>query len=1115
MNAPDWLTLGDLDAAAPADALDSMTAPGLPPPPAQRPAASHQRAVRVLVTRWMFGTAALLGAIGALLFAFLPPDLAAPARAFIAASFAVFAVLSAAATRVPPQHTEGAMLLLVLAGVAVIGAASWLLGWGLAAPGLGFFALLVCLACALGSRRSGVVAAGFAAAVLLVLAAAPGPHGLPAGAELGAMQLGLRLTIHVLLLVAGLAGGWMLADVLARHARLAAEREQRFAGLLSIAADAYWELDPQYRLVSATLPREAGLSLDAGNNLGDVPWDLPQFGCDAETLDQLQADLQARHPLRDLPVTWRDRPDHAVRHLLVSGEPRFDARGVFLGYWGVARDVTADHEARVALVATETRYQDLFARIPTPLVLHRRGRVLDVNPAALALFGHTDLDNMVGGELLGYYDSGDSRERLRRRIEQLETMPLGEALPVTEYRLRSRSGGRIVARATGVRVVDSDGEPATLSIYVDDSERRAAEDAVRRSETMLSHLVASSPDAITLTELDSGRYTMVNQAFERTLGWRAAEVVGRSSVELGIWRRPQDRERLVAELRTHGRVTDMAAEFVTRSGQPVSMRVSGARFTLARREYLVINARDVSAAERARLEREAILENTTLGIAVTRERRFVMANPAFEQMFGWPPGMLVGEPGQVVWASEEDYAEIGRTVGPALARGEAVEIDRRSRRRDGSSFLARIVGKAIDPSHPAKGGTIWIVEDVTERRQVAEALARARDDAEAASRAKSAFLANTSHELRTPLNGMLGLAQLARASDIDEERRRQYLDQIVESALSLAEILSDILDLAKIEAGKMQMHSQPFEPVELLQALRRAYAALAQARGLTLTLEPGEGLAGQVLGDALRVRQILGNYLSNALKFSAQGSVRLLARRLDDTRVRFEVHDSGPGIEEAVQQRLFEPFTQADESTTRRFGGTGLGLSICRELAHMMKGEVGVISRPGTGSCFWAELPLPPLSGGPAVAAAAQPAAPAALRGARVLLAEDNPVNMMIGVAMLERWGLQVEQAHDGRQAVQLARDAARAGQPFDAVLMDLQMPVMSGYEATLELRKQFSAEVLPIVALTAAALVTEREQALGAGMSDFLTKPIDSEKLRAVLARVLGDAADRPRSER
>jgi CheY-like chemotaxis protein len=234
--------------------------------------------------------------------------------------------------------------------------------------------------------------------------------------------------------------------------------------------------------------------------------------------------------------------------------------------------------------------------------------------------------------------------------------------------------------------------------------------------------------------------------------------------------------------------------------------------------------------------------------------------------------------------------------------------------------------------------------------------------------------------------------------------------------------------------------------------------------------------------------------------------------------VRFEVHDSGPGIEEAVQQRLFEPFTQADESTTRRFGGTGLGLSICRELAHMMKGEVGVISRPGAGSCFWAELPLPqlpPLSSAPAVAAAARPAAPAALRSARVLLAEDNPVNMMIGVAMLERWGLQVEQAHDGRQAVQLVRDAVRAGQPFDAVLMDLQMPVMSGYEATLELRKQFSAEVLPIVALTAAALVTEREQALGAGMSDFLTKPIDAEKLRAALARVLGDAVDRPPSGR
>ena len=1071
-----------------------------PSPPALLDDAAAQRAVRHVITRHFFGTAAGVALLAALVFLFLPNGIAPEARWSLVLAFGALGALAASSMRAGDARLGDMVALVAIAAIAAITLAVTLLDWGIAGPGFGFFGLMTCMVCAVAGLRLGLLVAGLAALVVLSLAYAQVRQWLPAGhAALSSESLGLRALIHVIVIGAGVAGGQLVSRVVSGCVRSAEEREQRFRGLLTIAADAYWEIDDHYRLVAIKRQGRGGGAMGDTSAIGQVPWEVPEFGIDEDTLDLLRAHLEAREPFRDLPVQWLGVPGE-VRHFLVSGEPRQPARAAFTGYWGLARDVSADVLAREKLLATESRYLELFTRIPTPLVLHAQGRVLDANPAALDMFGFADLQAMLGHDLLAVYEGGDSRERARRGIEALQQMSAGEALPVAEFRLSGREGRRVVVRATGVRLDTPDG-PAVLSIFVDDTERKKAEDAVRRSEAMLSHLVATSPDMIMLTDLATGRYAMVNRTFERQTGWSAAEVVGRNAIELGLWRRAQDRERFVAAIRDQGQVQDVPTEFATKHGAARSMLVSGARFAMDRREYLVINARDVTEAERERLQREAILRNASIGIAVSREQRFVLANPRFEQMYGWPPGTLLGQSGRVVWDSDDDYRRIGATLGPALARGEAVEIEIPARRFDGSSFLARITGKAIDPTHPAHGGTIWIVEDITERRQVEQALARARDAAEAASRAKSAFLAKTSHELRTPLNGLIGLARLAAAADTSEARRQQYLLQIGDTAQALSAIISDILDLSKIEAGKFELESVAFDLGELLRGLQRAYATLAEARPIALRLDLGPGVEGLVRGDLVRTRQILSNYLGNALKFTARGEVRLHAHRLDAQRVRFEVHDTGPGIDAGTQTRLFRPFTQADESTTRRYGGTGLGLSICRELATLMGGEVGVQSRGGDGSCFWAELPLPATTA-PASALTADEPALDALQGATVLMVEDNPVNMLIAAAMLERWGVRVEQASDGQQAVQAVRRRAQHGALFDAVLMDVQMPVMSGHEATRALRREFSAERLPIIALTAAALVSEREQALAAGMNDFLTKPIDEKRLHQTLLR-------------
>ena len=1012
--------------------------------------------------------------------------------------FMLMAVAAAAATRLGdaglPRALTGLLSLLVLGGVA----ASVLLGRAVVVPGMPFSALLVCVLCVVAGWRAGAVLAVVAAAAALGLAFLSQP----------APGLGLQLGLHLIAIAAGVGCGVLISRVLGRFMRNAEEREQRFTRLLALAADGYWEIDHQYRLQAAGSQASRERALTPERGLGRMPWDLPQFSCDAEMLDALIADLDTRVPFRDLPVRWTSS-DGKVRSLMLSGEPRFDDRGVFTGYWGVARDETVVHRVHAALAATETRYQELFSHIPTPLVLHRGGRVLDANPAALQLFGHAQLQSMLGSDILAAFESGDSRERARRRMETLHGQSSGTALPVGDFRL-AIGGRQISVRGTAVNV-DAEGGPAMLAIFVDDTERLLAEESVRRSEALLSHLFATSPDLITLTEMSSGRYAMVNRSFEQLTGYSAAETVGRTAQELGIWGNDnQAHDLFMAELHDRGLANDLRVTFTSKDGKPVRLLLSAARFVMDRREYMVINARDISERERQRLEREAILDNASVGIAVARRRQLVLTNRHFEQIYGWAPGELPGQSSTVLWADAADDETLDLQSRAAAGGSQAVqpvELERRAKRKDGSSFTARIRARAIDPNRPDEG-TIWIVEDVTERREFEQTLARARDDAEAASRAKSAFLANTSHELRTPLNAMIGLARLAQDEHVVPERRREYLDQIATSAQSLAAIISDILDLSKIESGKLQVEKTHFDLGAELHALQRNYTTLAAAHGLELRVELAPDVSGIVSGDPLRVRQIVSNFLANAIKFTATGYVALKATRLQRERadvVRLEVRDSGPGLDAATSARLFKPFTQGDQSTTRRFGGTGLGLSICHELATLMGGLVGVNSFPGDGSTFWAELPLPRVSPDAALLppdiTAALPTG--SLANCRVLMVEDNAVNMMIAVALLERWGVHVGQAHDGLDAVAAVQRAAVGGHPYDAVLMDVQMPVMSGHEATRALRE--AGYRLPIIALTAAALVSEREAALQAGMNDFLTKPIDAHKLQATLLRWCG----------
>ncbi|MGE0313566.1 MAG: ATP-binding protein [Lautropia sp.] len=475
----------------------------------------------------------------------------------------------------------------------------------------------------------------------------------------------------------------------------------------------------------------------------------------------------------------------------------------------------------------------------------------------------------------------------------------------------------------------------------------------------------------------------------------------------------------------------------------------------------------------------------------------------------WPPGRVYS-PGD--WHGSTEAGEALRDAHLEAMRAQRPFDDLMMIDRDalGRELRLSVSGR---PRHSTDGQFIgyWCVgRDVTLREEQQRALARARDEAQAANQAKSAFLANVSHEIRTPLSGLIGLTDLARRSGIDEGVRRDYLDRIDECAKALTAIIGDVLDISKIEAGKLQIEASTFDLHEMLASLERVYGLLVRSHGLAFATERAAELPRWVRGDAVRVRQILTNFLGNALKFTQTGGIRLVARRLPDGLVRCEVHDTGVGIAPSAQPELFEPFRQLDDSRARRHGGTGLGLSICRKLAELMDGRVGVHSVVGEGSCFWVELPLTPAyapvpdsnPGSAAVSATADGGS--ALIGRRILVVDDNRVNQIIVRAMLEGWGASVGQAEDGAQALRALAASADGADPFDLVLMDIQMPGRNGYEVAAEVRRRWDACRLPIIALTAAALSSERQSALDAGMDDVVTKPIDETALYDAIARGL-----------